>query len=284
MKLQTADVLYHRVFATGAARAAVAAARRVLPKEKLETNTYEIALRRVPTPLDGHRLLHLSDLHLDDRGRARRLAAAVQDLDYDLAVLTGDFINDDDGIELFAEFLSLALIRRPALAVFGNHDHWALRQSPQLNDLSRLRDVLIEHGIRVLVNEHVRFADLDTTIVGVDDPVTGNHDLAAAMDGVSRDDFVLLLAHTPEIVRDLDGHKPDLILSGHAHGGQVRLPMIGPVVNMTSMPRAEIMGVHTYDDVVSFVHRGVGYSGVKLRYRCDPEIAMIVLRTGVSDD
>lgn len=281
MKVETAALLYHRVFGTPLVKGAVSVAGRMLPAPRLETNRYEIQLMRLPAASEGLRILHLSDLHLRDAAVADELSAAVRELDYDLAVFTGDFIDDNDGTPFVDRLLRDAEIRSPAIAVFGNHDHWALQRSRERNDVRRLHEVLTDHGVQVLSNKHVVLGALGATIVGVDDPVTGNADLPAAMSGVAADAFVILLAHSPDILLDLDGIRPDLVLSGHAHGGQIRLPVIGPVINMTSLPRPEIMGRRDHGDVVSFVHRGVGYSGVRVRFRCEPEIALLTLRGAV---
>jgi predicted MPP superfamily phosphohydrolase len=113
----------------------------------------------------------------------------------------------------------------------------------------------------------------------VDDPATGRDDVSRAMHGVPPGTCCLLLAHSPDIVLRLGPYRPGLILAGHTHGGQIRLPLIGPVITMSKVPRQLTMGLHQYAGVPTFVTRGIGYSGLNLRLGCPAEVALLTLRS-----
>jgi len=120
-------------------------------------------------------------------------------------------------------------------------------------------------------------------IAGVDDYTTGHADLDAAMRatqlalGTLPGTATVLLSHNPDIVLDLGAWRPSLILAGHTHGGQIRLPGVGAVVTHSALPRRHAMGLTRYHDVPLFVTRGIGYSGVDLRLGCAPEVALLTL-------
>jgi predicted MPP superfamily phosphohydrolase len=98
------------------------------------------------------------------------------------------------------------------------------------------------------------------------------------MRGVPAGACALLLSHTPDIVLRLGPHRPGLVLSGHTHGGQVRLPLVGPVFRMTELPRSAVMGLHLHDGVPVYVTSGIGYAGIDLRIDCPPEVALLSLK------
>jgi predicted MPP superfamily phosphohydrolase len=162
--------------------------------------------------------------------------------------------------------------------VLGNHDYWSAGREPIANDVVRLENALAETGVTVLRNSAVLACDGRIYVAGVDDPVTDLDDAGAALANVPPDAACILLAHSPDILRRLAGHRPTLVLAGHTHGGQVRLPVLGPVFNVTSLPRRLSMGYHVHEGVPLFVSRGVGYSGLDLRFRCRPQVALLQLR------
>jgi predicted MPP superfamily phosphohydrolase len=89
---------------------------------------------------------------------------------------------------------------------------------------------------------------------------------------------MLLLAHSPDVLPRLGNHRPGLLLAGHTHGGQLRLPGIGPIGTVSALPRRYAMGAYVYDGVQTYVSRGVGTSGAPVRFNCPPEVTLITLR------
>jgi predicted MPP superfamily phosphohydrolase len=165
----------------------------------------------------------------------------------------------------------------------GNHDHLWERSAhtaasrTRYNDIQRLRAALGRLGITVLDNAAQPLGSERFYIAGVDDYTTGHADLDAAMRAVPPGAATVLLSHHPDIVRRLGARRPDLILAGHTHGGQIRLPSVGAVVTHSALPRRHAMGLTRYHDVPLFVTRGIGYSGVDLRLGCAPEVALLTL-------
>jgi predicted MPP superfamily phosphohydrolase len=238
-----------------------------------------LRIHALPGQLDGLRLLHITDLHVrDGLGPSGCLPEIAAALSYDLTLYTGDFIDGDDDIEALTTLLSAMPIQAPSYAVLGNHDYWSAGREPRPNDVARLESALSEAGITILRNSAAPACAGRIYVAGVDDPVTGLDDASAAMASVPPDAGCVLLAHSPEVLLRLAGHKPTLVLAGHTHGGQVRLPVLGPVFNMTSLPRRLAMGYHVHKGIPLFVSRGVGYSGVDIRFRCPPQIALLELR------
>ena len=89
---------------------------------------------------------------------------------------------------------------------------------------------------------------------------------------------MLLLAHSPDVLPRLGSHRHGLLLAGHTHGGQLRLPGIGPIGTVSALPRRYAMGAYVYDGVQTYVSRGVGTSGAPVRFNCPPEVTLITLR------
>lgn len=248
------------------------------PRGDVVVRSHEVANPGVPVGIDGLRIAHATDLHLNDRSPAMALPDVLEDLDFDLLAFTGDFIDQDADVPVLERLLARLPASYPKVAVLGNHDHWSLSRHPTRNDVDLLVRVLGDNGVTVLVNTHTVLAAGALVVAGVDDPVTARPDVAAATRGVPAGAFVLLLAHTPDVVNQLSGCHADLVLTGHTHGGQVRLPAIGPVVNMSRLPRNRILGFFDHDGIPVYVNAGMGYSGVDVRFRCPSEVAVFTLR------
>jgi uncharacterized protein len=279
MRQSSVRLIYHLLLRNRVAVRGLRLLGGVLSSQQPGLTRHEVHIEGLPAQLEGLRLLHITDLHVRDRaGQATRLPDLVASLTYDLVLYTGDFIDGDDGIEPVMALLSAMPRCAGAYAVLGNHDYWALSWQLRANDTARLRSALAEIGITVLCNASMPSCQGQLYVAGVDDPVTGRDELDRAMADVPPGATCILLAHTPDIVLRLGEHKPSLVLAGHTHGGQVRLPILGPLVNMTSLPRQLAMGYHLYQGIPLFVGRGLGNSGFDLRFLCPPQVALLELR------
>lgn len=215
------------------------------------------------------RLLHLSDVHLRGPGPwVDRLCGLVAGLEADLVVLTGDVVTRGFLPEVADQFLAaLPPARLGRFGVIGNWEVWG----------GAPRDVweahLARHAIPLLHDRSVDIGPL--RLVGTDDALSGRPDLGAAFAELD-DKPAVVLSHSPILFPQLARGSVRLVLSGHTHAGQVRLPGLGPFF----LPRgsgAFAGGWYEHDGVWLFVSRGIGWSIAPVRWRCLPELARIRL-------
>lgn len=235
----------------------------------------EIHLSRLPVRLDGLRIVHLSDLHygpLVNPEHLKRAVKAANDLRPDLIALTGDYISQDRIYAApCAEVVGKLRARHGVYAVLGNHDHWT--------DASLIADLFRAEGLQVLVNEGSRMDVRGETfwLAGVDDTMVGLEDIPLALAGSREDEFKLLLAHNPIILRRAARANVDLVLSGHTHGGQVAWRS---EKNRAGRPRRRMLrGLGRRGNTQIYVTRGLGTVVLPIRYGCPPEISVLELRS-----
>jgi uncharacterized protein len=228
----------------------------------------------LPENFCGFKLLHLTDLHADGvTGLADAISERLRGLQVDLCVLTGDYRFEVRGpchgvYPAMERILKSINARLGVVGILGNHD-----VSEEIPALERL-------GVRMLINEalEVRCGRDSAWVIGVDDPhYYGCDDLPAALRDVPPEAFKILLVHTPEIITEAEASGVNLYLCGHTHGGQVCLPLIGPIITNANCARAYAQGVWTYKTLQGYTNPGVGTSGVPVRFFCPPEIGLIEL-------
>jgi predicted MPP superfamily phosphohydrolase len=222
--------------------------------------------------LDGFRILHLADLHIDGMdGLAEIAARHIAQLPVDLCVMTGDYRFEVDGPcdEVYPRMrtiLSSVRARHGVLAILGNHDEADI--AVELENL----------GARMLINEAVGLPDHGLSVIGVDDShYYGCDDLSAAVTAVPPGAFRLFLAHTPEIFAEAATAGIHLYLCGHTHAGQICLPKIGPPLLNAACPKAYTRGCWRHRQMHGYTSAGLGCSMVPVRYYCPPEITVIEL-------
>jgi len=238
----------------------------------------EISLEfpNLPVELDKFQILHLSDFHIEGvPGLVDALAPLLAPLRPDVCVLTGDFRFEDYGPceSVYPLMEALLASVRPRLGIFGilgNHDtaEMALR-------MERI-------GVRMLINEAVPLGNHASPLwlIGVDDPFDYQcHDLERAQASVPSGDFKVLLAHAPEIYDEAARSGIDLYLSGHTHGGQIRLPLVGAIRRNARCPSTFAYGHWRYNRLQGYTSPGIGCSSLPVRFGCPPEIVLITLRT-----
>jgi uncharacterized protein len=248
----------------------------------------EIRLPRWPARLDGFTIALLSDFHYDRHFSVHPLHAAigvVNGLNPDLIALCGDFVTTpmlshrDKQAAAAVEPCSLLLRQLKARfgvwAVLGNHDYFS--------DPDRITEVLRSQGIRVLANES---AAIETNgarfwLSGVNDVTSDTADLDVTLHNVAANEATVLLAHEPDyadqVVRQ---RRVDLQLSGHSHGGQIRLPLLPPLY-LPELGRKYVWGLYRIGAMTLYTSRGLGTVGVPVRLNCPPEITLITLRHAV---
>lgn len=242
---------------------------------RLTIEHQQIYLRRLPKVFDGLRIVQLSDIHHSPFTSREQIARAVQtanNLQPDLIALTGDYISKERRYAApCAELLGKLQARRGVFAVLGNHDHWT--------DAALITDLFRAEGITVLVNQGMRFEKEGDAfwLAGVDDTMVGMEDLPLALAGSREDEFKLLLAHNPIILRRAARAGVDLVLSGHTHGGQVNLR---PERNAAGRPRRRLLkGLARQGETQIYVTRGLGTVVLPVRFGCPPEVSLLELRT-----
>ncbi len=261
-------------------RLLVAVLSHLLPSPHLKLTYLEITVPGLSADLSGLKVLHISDLHFGAGSElASELPELVANVPHDLALYTGDFIENGDSIKGLERILERMPRVTAAYAVLGNHDHTAFGDECDVDMVRPLCAVLHAMGIDVLTNSARPVFNETLFVVGVDDPSSERDNLDEAMRIVPPGACYLLLAHSPDVILNLGPYRPGLILSGHTHGGQVRLPLFGPVFNLSKLPRDQLMGIHNHDGVLFFVTRGIGYSSFNLRLWCPPEVVLITLRS-----
>lgn len=256
----------------------------------IETHVLDLPTRGLPRALDGLRVVQLSDIHRSDIVSAAFVREAVDlalSLEPELLLLTGDFITGDArAFDWLATELKDLGAAAPAFGVPGNHDTaryypWALANLPDGG--SRLVSALDHAGIDVLRNEHRRVAlrrgAATIELVGLDDFWSPSFDDARAFDGLDATPSTtrLVMSHNPDSFRVLRRHAFDLMLCGHTHGGQVRIPLLGaPIVPVED--RRFIAGLVEAEDRRVYVNRGLGYNR-RIRFNVRPEVTLLVLRS-----
>lgn len=255
--------------------ASVYYANRIEPA-RVEVRELSLVLRRLDREFDGYRVALISDIHMDGwmtPARIAKIFELLNDQEPDLVAIAGDYVTDT--VMLDSRELSNALSRIEAkdgvVGVLGNHDYQA--------DQRMVRRLIHQSGIVELANDvhTVRRGDGALHVAGVDNFRQRKARLDLVLEKLPEEGAAILLAHEPDFadVSAATG-RFDLQLSGHSHGGQVRLPFVGPVVR----PLYGMMypdGLYELDGMLQYTNRGLGLLGPHLRFNCRPEITILTL-------
>lgn len=242
---------------------------------RLTVENIQIPLKNLAPGLEGFKIVQMSDLHLHPYVEISLIRAAVtlsNSLKPDIVVLTGDFVlREVEAVFELAPVLAGLETKYGIFAVLGNHDHWT--------NAEVVRTGLERSGISVLHNQS-KLLEANRGklyLAGVDDGWSGHPDLRAALTDVPANHPTILLAHEPDLVDQFaqDG-RVSLQLSGHSHGGQVRLPGIGALV-LPYLGKKYDIGLHRVQDTWVYTNRGLGVIWPPVRFNCRPEITEITL-------
>lgn len=254
-------------------------AREIEPR-RIEIVRRELVLPRLAPAFDGYRVVQIGDLHLDDWTRPshlERVARMVNAERPDLVVVTGDFASySAERLDTGRLVRALGRLSAPdgALAILGNHDY--------LTDVALIRRSIRQAGLGELINETVtlRRGEAALHVSGLDDVMEGRSRLDVVLGNLPEDGAAILLAHEPDFadVSSATG-RFDLQLSGHSHGGQVRIPLLGRAA-LPPFSQRYTRGLHTVGGMLLYVNRGLGTVHARLRFGCRPEITALTLRSG----
>jgi predicted MPP superfamily phosphohydrolase len=267
----------------------------------VERNWFKLRTHRVPCLPSGARplrVLHISDLHF--RRRQRRKRAFLEGCarsQPDLVVCTGDFVDHRDGIDVAVETVSRLNPAVASLYVFGSHDYYASSpgnpfkyllgpSKPKLDKATLLpwRDLAEKLAARGWIQLLNRTTTLrvdgvgEVDVVGLDDPHIRRDDLSVASERRG-DGFRLGIVHSPDAAPALARLGYNLIVCGHTHGGQLRVPGFGALVtNTKNLPRTMARGLHRMDGSWLHVSAGLGTSSyAPVRFACRPEVCLLEL-------
>ena len=240
----------------------------------LSLERVEIKLKRLPKKLDGFKIIQLSDTHhspFTTLEHIKRVVKVANRLRPDMFLLTGDYVSHErEYIPPVAAVLGNLKAKYGVHACLGNHDHWT--------DAELVTHLFRGEGINMLVNEGFRFEARGASfwLAGVDDYMVGKTDVPAALRGSFPDEMKLLLAHNPIIFREAARVGVDLTLSGHTHGGQIKIRSDEKRI----LPQRKLKaGLHTRRSSQIYITRGIGTVVVPMRYQCPPEISLLELRS-----
>ncbi|MCZ8535080.1 metallophosphoesterase [Psychrobacillus psychrodurans] len=243
----------------------------------IQTTEISVESDRVPTSFDGVKILQISDLHDATFGENQeKLVKKVKKTDPDLIFITGDLIdsnryNLDQSLELVRQIVDLA----PIYYVTGNHEI-------ATNDIENIKNSLTELGVNVLSNEEqiIEHKGEDIRIIGIEDPLNGILVNEALSQFEENDLFTLVLSHRPETFQDYVDYKMDVVFSGHAHGGQFRLPGLGGLVAPgQGLFPSYTAGMYSENNTHMIVSRGLGNSAIPVRIFNSPEIVVVTLKS-----
>lgn len=273
------------LIASGTSAAALALYAGEIARHEVDVVHRPIAIANLPQPFQGYRIVQISDIHLDEFTEPlflERIVDRVNQLHADLVLITGDFITHgsitfiagNHAIHRCAQILA-TLTAPLRYGCLGNHD--VVFNAPLVTQ------TLAEHGTPLLINSYlpVERNGAHIWLSGVDDPGTSRPNLDLAIPSTP-DAPVILMAHEPDfadvVTAHPKGHLVDLMLSGHSHGGQVRLPVVGALI-LPPMGKKYPEGHYTFDKMQLYVNRGIGTVGLPFRLNCPPEITVMTLRS-----
>jgi len=226
------------------------------------------------------RIVQLSDLHLRDFSHREveviNLACSVKP---NIIVLTGDLVDDPNYLKVLEEFVKELRRTCPRIvkfyAVFGNWEYWS-------GTTDRVEKILENCGVKVLINSNdlVEVKSVKLWIVGIDDPVTHHDNVDEAFRGLNSSLPIIVITHAPGIADEVVKKYPKtcLILAGHTHGGQIVLPLLGPIY-VPEGSNHYISGMYRIGNTTLYVSRGIGtYKNLPLRLLSPPEIVLIHLK------
>lgn len=251
----------------------------------LELSTYTVTSDKLPEAFDGYRIAHISDLHNTEIGaNNENLISMIKNAEPDMIAITGDLIDSrNTNVETALQFAEKAIKIAPCYYVSGNHE-------ARVSEYEELKSGLTELGVIVLEDERteIEISGEKISLLGVDDPslqtdylfgdsatVIQNKLQGLVVDG---NIYTILLSHRPELYEVYTESKVDLVLSGHAHGGQFRLPFVGGLVapNQGFFPEYD-SGLYSEDNTNMIVSRGIGNSFLPFRFNNRPEVILIEL-------
>ena len=241
----------------------------------LETTHYTYETEQLGVDLDGYRIVQISDLHNAKFGKNnQKLVDRIRECEPDMIVLTGDLVDSNHtNVDRAVQFVDEIVKICPVYYVTGNHEYWL-----DTSEYEKLMDGLVSAGVVILDNQVVEISrgDAKFRLVGLDDKSLADGTLEALLS--DEKELTVVLAHEPQYFARYAGTGVDLVLSGHAHGGQFRLPFVGGIVapDQGFLPEYTA-GEYYMNGTEMIVSRGLGNSVIPVRLFNYPEIVCVEL-------
>lgn len=257
---------------------------RYIEPMQLKKVFYTLSSPKLPEAFVNKKVIQFSDTHLGYHYTLEQLSDLVQHINAenpDIILFTGDLMDAPNQFEDKFKIIPILNQLKSSLgkfAIYGNHDHGGYGS----NDYAK---IMHDAGFQLLLNEHSPVSINDQTIIiaGLDDALLGRPDPSKTFANVREEEFVLLLAHEPDIADQVDSFPFTFQLSGHSHGGQVQIPFIGPMIT----PNGATKYIEGYYDISGnkglYVNRGIGTTRMPFRFLSKPELTIFTLTNKGSD-
>ncbi len=250
----------------------------------LQISNYNITNNNIPVEFDNYKIVQISDFHNTKSKRlVKDLVSKVKNQKPDIIVLTGDLIDaNKENIDISIDFIKKINNISPIYFVTGNHE-------ASINDYSELKNKLEDNNVIILDNEAqiIKKKSSEINIIGINDPTmkhsyyeTDEDIINFELDSIdyNKDNYAILLSHRPELFKIYVDNDINLVLTGHAHGGQIRIPFIGGLIapNQGIFPKYT-NGIKEQDNTIMIISRGIGNSIIPIRINNRPELVVITL-------
>ena len=256
-------------------------------KNTLDVSRYNIGNKKIPKKLDKYKIIQVSDFHsIKSKKLVNDIVYNIKKEKPNIIVITGDLFSNfnDKNVKASTNFLKEIKNIAPIYFVSGNHE-------ARSNNYSKIKNILIDNNFTILDNKSIviKYRGEEINLIGIDDPIMVNRGNIDNFDIIKKElckanfdknKFDILLSHRPEFFDTYVNNNVDLILSGHTHGGQIRLPFIGAIYapNQGLFPKYDC-GLFKREDTTMIVSRGIGTSKLPIRINNKPELVVVSLET-----
>ncbi|TMN23430.1 metallophosphoesterase [Lentibacillus cibarius] len=255
-------------------------ARDVEPR-MLSIHQQELSSTKLSAAFDDFTIVQFSDTHIGFHYSLKQFSELVDEINSlkpDLIVFTGDLVDKPDTYHWSGELTQLLKklqANNGKYWIYGNHDHGGYG-----TDI--VKKVMDKADFHLLKNTHTTIErnNRQFVVAGIDDVMLGSPDLEKALTNADPDTFTILLAHEPDYADETVQFPVDVQLSGHSHGGQVRLPFVGHLYTPLYAQKY-VQGEHTFEtsNLTLYVNRGIGTTRLPYRFLCKPEIHLFQLKS-----
>lgn len=244
----------------------------------LTVTTYTYQSEKTDADLNGYRIVQISDLHNAEFGHDnRKLLKKISELEPDIIVITGDIVDSNHtDIKTSISFVKQAVLISDVYYVTGNHEYWLTK-----DEQAELFNGIEQTGAVILNNESINISvgESGFCLIGLDDNSLSNGTLDHLISEIDDDKLSVVLAHEPQYLSKYASTGCDLVLTGHAHGGQFILPFVGAIVAPDQGFFPEYTsGKHHEKETTMYISRGLGNSIIPVRLFNDPEIVCVDLQ------